>query len=377
RIDPQTLPDGVEAQSSPLALTLSPGAAQSLKLAQGLALRAVYHENGMLLDGAIFHDLDGDGVQTDGEIGLPGVRVIDPDVYQYFVPFDDNNLAQSFGDVLVPTGCLPGGPTETVTNVIDSNISITGSSNGTLVYYDHWEDGYDADPLVAGPTTLQLTIIAGQVQTWRNNINTPRSNAPILFDGRDRITIVGQPVSAVRAAWLTGPGPLLAGAWEMPRVSDMGRQYTIPVGEDLGRGTGAAPFSDFDYVSASIMAAYDGTVVQIDANADGVFERTETINAGQSAFIRGSVDPAVVSIRSGAKINSSLPVQVQVRGGNCRAPYSGRSYSLIPVEKWSNDYWSPISSFASGQNGCVVRYNPQPPTTPLNPIPSADVDIYI
>jgi uncharacterized repeat protein (TIGR01451 family) len=371
RIDPQSLPDGVGKESDRLALTLSPGAAQSLLLAQGLALRAAYHDDGMLLDGAVFRDLDGDGVQAADEPGVPGVRVIDPDVYQYFVPFDDNNLEQSFGDVLVPTGCLPGGPTEPVTTVIDSNVSLTGSSNGTIVYYDHWEDGYDADPITPGPTTVRLTINAGQVQTWRNNIATPRTATPLLFDGRDRITIVGQPLSAVRAAWLTGPGPLLAGAWEMPRVSDWGRQYTIPVGEDLGRGTGVAPFSDYDYVSASIMAAYDGTVVQIDANADGVFERTETINAGASTYVRGSVDPAVISIRSGAKIRSSLPVQVQVRAGNCRAPYSGRSYTLIPVEKWSNDYWSPVSSFASGQNGCTVGY------IPAQPNPSADVDIYI
>jgi uncharacterized repeat protein (TIGR01451 family) len=202
-------------------------------------------------------------------------------------------------------------------------------------------------------------------------VNIPRGTTPIRYDGRDRITIVGQPISAVRAAWLTGPGPLLAGAWEMPRVSDWGRQYTIPIGEDLGRGQGTAPFSDFDYVSASIMAAYDATVVQIDTNADGVFDRTQTINAGETAFVRGSVDPATISIHSGAKISSSLPVQVQLRAGNCRAPYSGRSYTLVPVEKWSNDYWSPVSSFVIGVNGCVVGYNPPQPNA------SADVDIYI
>jgi uncharacterized repeat protein (TIGR01451 family) len=372
RLDPQSLPD-FELSPERSVLTLSPGATLSLALAPGLALRASYHNDGVVLDGVLFRDHDGDGLQSADELGLAGARVIDPDIYQYFVPFNDNNLEDSFGDVLVQTGCLLGGPTEPVTTIIRSTISLTGSSDGSRVYYDHWEDGYDADPIVpaAGSTTVNLPVDAGTVQTWQNNIPTPRTTTPLLFDGRDRITVVGQPVAAVRAAWLTGPGPLLAGAWEMQRVSEWGSIYTIPIGEDLGRGVGAAPFSDFDYVSASVMAAYDATIVRIDANADGIFERTDTINAGETAFVRGSVDPATISIRSGAQISASLPVQVQVRAGNCRAPYSGRSYTLVPVEKWSNDYWSPISSFFSGANGCTVGYNPAQPNT------SADVDIYI
>ena len=62
-----------------------------------------------------------------------------------------------------------------------------------------------------------------------------------------------------------------------------------------------------------------------------------------------------------------------MRAGNCRAQFSGRSYNLVPVERWSNDYWSPVSSFAQGVNGCLVDYAyPQ-----NNQSRSADVDIYI
>jgi uncharacterized repeat protein (TIGR01451 family) len=372
RLDPQTLPDFTLSPDRSL-LTLSPGATRSLAVAPGLALRATYQSDGAVLDGVLFRDRDGDGLQSAGELGLAGARVIDPDIYQYYVPFDDNNLEASFADVLVPTGCLPNGPTEPVTTIIRSTISLTGSSDGTQVFYDHWEDGYDPDPIVpaAGSTTVRLSVNAGAVQTWPNDIPTPRSSTPLLFDGRDRITIIGQPVAAMRAAWLTGPGPLLAGAWEMQRVSEWGSNYTIPIGEDLGRLTGGVTNGDFDYVSASVMAAYDATVVRIDANADGIFERTDTINAGETAFIRGSVDPATISIHSGAQISASLPVQVQVRAGNCRAPYSGRSYTLVPVEKWSNDYWSPVASFLATPGICTVGYVPAQPNT------SADVDIYI
>jgi uncharacterized repeat protein (TIGR01451 family) len=372
RLDPQTLPE-FKLSADRSLLTLSPGVTRSLAVAPGLSLRATYHNDGAVLDGVLFRDHDGDGLQAAGEPGLAGARVIDPDIYQYFVPFDDNNLEDSFGDVLVQTGCLPGGPTEPVTTIVRSTISLTGSSDGTQVFFDHWEDGYDADPIApaAGSSTVILPIDAGIVQTWPEDIPTPRTNTPLRFDGRDRITVIGQPVAAVRAAWLTGPGPLLAGAWEMERVSEWGQNYSIPVGEDLGRLPNGTTNGDFDYVSASVMAAYDATVVRIDANADGTFERTDTINAGEVAFIRGSVDPATTSIHSGAQISASLPVQVQVRAGNCRAPYSGRSYTLVPIEKFANDYWSPISSFFSGANGCTVGYDP------VQPNASADVDIYI
>jgi uncharacterized repeat protein (TIGR01451 family) len=372
RLDPRSLPD-FELSPERSILTLSPGATRSLAVAPGLALRATYHGDGAVLDGVLFRDHDGDGLQSAGELGLAGARVIDPDIYQYFVPFNDNNLYTSFSDVLVPTGCLVPPPPDPTSSIIDSTISLTGSSAGTQVFYDHWEDGYDADPIVPAPgsSTVLLTVNAGIVQTWRNNIPIPRAQASLLFDGRDRITVIGQPVAAVRAAWLTSPGTLLAGAWEMPKVSDWGANYTIPIGEDLGRGVGTAPFSDFDYVSASIMAAYDATVVRIDANADGVFEISDTINAGEAIFVRGSVDPATISIRSGAQVSASLPVQVQVRAGNCRAPYSGRSYTLVPVEKWSNDYWSPITSFLFTPGVCTVGYSPPQPNQ------SADVDIYI
>jgi uncharacterized repeat protein (TIGR01451 family) len=369
RVDPQSLP-ALQAASDQMVLTLSPGVTRSLAVAPGLALYATYHSDGTTLEGVLFEDHNGDGLQSAAELGLAGARVIDPGIFQYYVPFNDDNLWQSFADQLSPN-CL----NRPADNAILSTISLTGSAPNTIVYYDHWEDGYDADPIVPGPTTQRIPITDGQVQTWQNDIPIPRNPANLLYDGRDRITVVGEPVSAVRAAWLTPrPGSLLAAAWEMPKVSDWGQNYIIPIGEDIGQG-GTQPFGDYDYVSASVMAAYDGTVVRVDPNADGVFDPPQTLNAGQTLYIPGSPSQAIVSIRSGAQISASLPVQVQVRAGNCRAAYSGRSYTLVPVERWTNDYWSPVASFFDGQDGCTVRY--QPPPVPPQPNASADVDIYI
>jgi uncharacterized repeat protein (TIGR01451 family) len=370
RLDTHTLPAGFVPNAPQPSLTLSPGVTRSLAIAPGLTLRATYHDDGTLLDGAVFHDQNGDGLQAADELGVAGARVIDPGVFQYYVPFSDNDLQQSFAD-LTNAACL----NRASSPAIASTISLTSSADGTTVYYDQWEDGYDIDPTVPGPTSQTFTLNAGKVQTWQNNIPTPRAPANLLYDGRDRITVVGEPVSAVRAAWLTpNPGTLLAGAWEMPKVSDWGRDYIIPIGEDIGQ-RGTQTFGDYDYVSASVMAAYDGTVVQLDPNADGIFNPPQTLNAGQTLYIRGSANQVGIAIRSGAEVKSTLPVQVQVRAGNCRAAYSGRSYTLVPVERWSNDYWSPVPGFLNGQNNCTVRY--QPPPQPVQPNASADVDIYI
>jgi uncharacterized repeat protein (TIGR01451 family) len=322
-----------------------------------------------MLDGVLFRDHDGDGLQSAGELGVAGARVIDPGVFQYYVPFNDTNLQQSFADQL-GAPCL----NRAASTTIASTISLTGSAPNTAIYYDHWEDGYDANPTVPGATTQVLTINDGQVQTWQNNIPTPRNPATQLFDGRDRITVVGEPVAAVRAGWLTTPGTLLAGAWEMSKVSDWGLNYIIPIGEDIG-ARGTQTFGDYDYVSVSVMAAYNGTSVEVDPDADGVFNAPQILNAGEALYIRGSATQVGIAVRSGAGVRATQPVQVQVRAGNCRAAYSGRSYTLVPVERWWNDYWSPVSSFFNGQNNCTVRY--QPPPQPVQPNASADVDIYI
>ncbi len=375
RLDVGTLPSGVQVASQLAALTLSPGVTQALAVAPDVTLLATYHDDGTTLTGALFRDHDGDQRQGSDEPGLPGVRVIDPDVYQYFVPFNDDNLYRSFADV-IDASCL-NRPTTSTT--INSTISMTASSPNTTIYYDHWEDGYDADPLnpaLGSTTEITPGMQVGQVQLWPDLINTS-NRKPLQHDGRDRITVFGQPASAMRAAWIDqNPDTLLAGAWEMSRVSDWGRRYTLPIGEDLGElSGGVAPFLDFDYVSLEIMAAYNNTVVQVDKNADGVFDPPQTINAGETLFVRGSFGQNGVVIHSGATINATLPVQVQVRAGSCRNnPYSGRSYTLVPVERWSTDYWSPVSTFFHGQDNCNVGYEPVPPASQPR---SADVDVYI
>src|SRR5690606_33681493 len=104
-----------------------------------------------------------------------------------------------------------GGPSNAPTNPMTTYISIAAVANGTIIYYDQWENGYDTD--IANPVNLYSNpgnlggtqtwgdgnvangyppgipsdvINAGTVIVLNNSNNTPNL-AAIDFDGRDKI----------------------------------------------------------------------------------------------------------------------------------------------------------------------------------------------
>jgi hypothetical protein len=83
-----------------------------------------------------------------------------------------------------------------------SRVFVTAGSDGTVYYYDHWEDGYDANPLTPGPTTAVGVLDAGATRVFESDIQVAQvgQGPPYYFDGRDRITLVGEDASVVRLA---------------------------------------------------------------------------------------------------------------------------------------------------------------------------------
>ena len=134
--------------------------------------------------------------------------------------------------------------------------SIAIGANGTLVYYDQWENGYDAstsptpvdlydstlNPVAcrsgATATTRQKrrapwlsasdVLNAGDVIIPNNAVPYPRSTA-ILFDGKDKIG-ASSSIAMARATWATGSGTLNAFAHEMYATAEWGTAYESPVG---------------------------------------------------------------------------------------------------------------------------------------------------
>ena len=166
---------------------------------------------------------------------------------------------------------------------IRTTIGITAAGDDTILYYDHWEDGYETRHLEPGAgddrgswgtrtwRTERLRDVSSTPATWSNAgdvftlqndvFANPRDPATILYDGRDKIasTLL---VAVTRAAWPTPNVNRSSPArWKsFPRTTGE-RIYEAPGGEGF-----SAMFDDARFV---IMAQRANTIVRIDVNDDG------------------------------------------------------------------------------------------------------------
>jgi uncharacterized repeat protein (TIGR01451 family) len=365
-IDLSTLPLSLRPPNGEAApvLWLVPGMQRTAVLLTGVGLSATYHENGDI-SGRVFVDVDGDGRLSAQDSGLLNVRVIDPMVHQYFVPFNDTDLWTLFDDK--DTG-LPAGQTcqpfsTPVAGTLESSVFLIASSDGTIFYYDHWEDGYDVDPLSPGSTTEVGILDAGALRLFQNSIDPALVSNPAVFfyDGRDRITVVGAEASVVRLAFPSTPGAVLAAAWETIEVADWGLRFVAALGEDLAFNP-TPGVEDHNFAGLEVMAAFPDTEVYY----DGAW--VATLDVGETYFVDGANDGAGGDgVDSTDVITASAPIQVHMMTGSCvtaaaNRGYSAHGYTLQPADVWSNDYWAPVPGF-----DCL----------PLNGTPRVDSDIYI
>ncbi len=274
-------------------------------------------------------------------------------IQTFFVPLPELQVQTSLE--AVDTG------TDEIGDVMRSMISIVATGNNTIIYYDHWEDGYEADlanPVQAStqiwgdndpangipPGFATDLINAGDVITLENDVSLPRDPSQIRYDGRDKFGGT-RAVAVTRASWAVDPGVVLAGAVEVYPLRDYGLQFEVPVGEDLG--------SDemFQYTSLFVLAAEDGTDIQIDIDGNGSTDISQTLNQGESYQVDGGID-------TGASVTASKPVQAHIFTGDIGARFESRFYTLYPVENWSDSYYSPVGTAADGDETYVFVYNP-------------------
>ncbi|HNS40589.1 MAG TPA: hypothetical protein PKJ56_10150, partial [Promineifilum sp.] len=195
-----------------------------------------------------------------------------------------------------------------------TKISIAISQNNTIVYYDHWENGFVAD--IANPTPGQIYSSSNTsgVQIWGNGkaadgcapalqtgsvtctdandklnagdviilsdsaIPVPRGTS-IHWDGKDKIA-ASKAVAVSRSLWASGSNSLFAWAMTHYPTSDWGTLYTAPV------GCNTSGMDDmFEYTAFSITAAYNNTRIQVDPEGDGTFQGTVTLQEGRTYFI--------------------------------------------------------------------------------------------
>ncbi|MCH9646898.1 MAG: carboxypeptidase regulatory-like domain-containing protein [Deltaproteobacteria bacterium] len=262
----------------------------------------------------------------------------DDQIQTFFIPVDETHILTQAAAINLAAPAPPA--SETVHTVI----SVSATVDGTVLCYDHWEDGYELD--ISNPvqaTTQIINLDAGDFTVLENDIPaSPRDPAVILFDARDRIGTSNQ-IAITRGGWRLQEGTLLAGAVEVFPTVDWGTRFESPVGENLGEPT-------FEFVAASVSSGELGAVLQIDLDGDGVADEVRRLGPGANTLIEGVV--------VGTSFQSSDPVQVHLLSGDRGSNFGGRWFSLVPTEQWSDSYYNPVGTSVLGRETVVTLYNP-------------------
>ncbi len=248
-------------------------------------------------------------------------------------------------------------------------VTFSAASDNTVIYYDHWEDGYEEDITNPKQSTTQVygdgntangyppgnagdLISAGTVFSLRNYVTSTQGSSVIKFDARDKIASF-KPISLTKTSFPASTNSLLAGCVEVFERGLWGTEYRVPVGVDMPTSTAGTTLTYdtdiFSYTAISIMAGAGGANVQIDANNDGIFEQTVALAEGGTQSVAG--------VSAGARVLADKPVQVVMFTGRPTSNYQSRDTSLLPTYRWSSSYYAPVSTPAT-YGTVVFLYNP-------------------
>ncbi len=267
-------------------------------------------------------------------------------IQEYFVLGNEENMYRSFEAV----AAAEGKPLNPATRGMESVITLAASLDRQVIVYDHWEDGFDDDPInQPGPTTQRFELRRGEPLTLQSTEETaawvpigPRGTA-IRYDGGDRILSIGGPVSAVHLMW-----PLktieIGDSWELRPVKalETALYYTIPVGVDSYTETGgdAGSYAAFKYVFIEVQALEDNTQITVgngqDPDAIIVLDRGESYSS--MGYINGQAAAGTQrTIYEGSTIVANNPVQLGMHTYGSGA-YQSRFYNSVPDSIYGTDY---------------------------------------
>ena len=282
-------------------------------------------------------------------------------------------------DILPALVTISGGTTPT--SPMKTTISIAISADNTLVYYDHWEDGFAND--IANPTAGEIYANPGNldgVQIWgdadtsngappgfpgdvlnsgnviimQNDVAVPNTAATIQYDGKDKIGGTNA-IAVSRMIFASSTLSVLAYANAMFPTTDWGDEYTAPVGCNTS-GT-----QMFEYSAFSITASRNDTTVQIDADANGAFETSVVLDEGETYLEDGFSQTGCDYVRQGAKVRSTdpdKPIQVVHLTGDIGSEYASRDFNMVPDDQLSYSYWMPVGNSTNAGDTRLYIYNP-------------------
>lgn len=275
--------------------------------------------------------------------------------HTYYIPYPEQ---QSY------TALLASSNTTMPSNNIRTIISIKVPYPGMKIYWDEWEDGYEANILSPTQSTTKVwgdgnpyngiapgypnDIIpaGGSIILDNTMVANPRNPANIYYDGRDKIVSSGQ-IAVTQVSGEPTRMPVQAIKTNVTSTYDFGQSFTIPLGQNFNS-------QDFKYTALFIRASQDNTTVSIDKDNNGTLETTTVLNEGQCYFVNGGV-------LSGATVTSDKPVGVELNAGGVDQ-YSIRNAPIYPATWYSNTYYTPVpTSDNAGDNpkdtSVVMFYN--------------------
>ncbi|MCO5230462.1 MAG: tandem-95 repeat protein [Chitinophagales bacterium] len=303
----------------------------------------------------------------------------------YYMPFPENNtqLRQSL---------LSAASTNSLTANARNVTSIVVPYPGTVIHYDHWEDGYEVD--IKNPTQITTKIYGdgdltnGIAPGYPSDIIPPgayiefdeifpwnRTTSVLAFDGKDKL-YSSYNISVTK---VTGDGGLIGAAkifdlqnvkTAVPDITKYGQYFVMPFGENVTRGGST---NVFRYTGLFVSVAEDGTIVQLDYDGNGTFDVTSpTLNEGEVWFYNGTGSTPGVSadvnksidIKSGAVVKANKDVGVNLVFGGIDY-YGTRNIPVFPSQFYGSDYITSV--YATGSNKVFAYFvNPNSSQITIN-----------
>jgi len=254
------------------------------------------------------------------------------------------------------------GPTASMPPSMCSTINLVATVDQQMIYYDHWEDGYEGNLLNPIQSTTEVHLLTrGQTLSLTSMGSTsapplnqyvpgsPTRNVNDLrYDGGDRIIASGGPVALSHALWPYNSS-WAGGAWEIYSYEARADTYAyhIPIGEDLYTQGGGDEglYGDFRYVYLHVSPYEDNTTLLIDNGAGQSVN--VTLHRGQTYSSQGYVNSTgapTITIRAGSTVLTNKPVQVGLVTGSDSPSYGfqGRFLVILPSDQWGADYVIPV-----------------------------------
>ena len=328
---------------------------------------------------------------------FPGVKPVDaqefPVGYQLYFVTGRESQTQDFFNYVQD---IEGG--DNVDSNIASVVTLTATTRDQLIFYDHWEDGYD--PTLANPSqssTEEYTLDRAEVLTlssetsgaadhrnrpvpsWQthnryeqapHDPDDPDDDQYYRYDGGDRVLVYGGPINLIHNQWPMDQSWFGGAAEIYSQAAVRGMHlYRIPVGVDSYEDD-PDHFAPFKYVEVAITAFEDGTTVSIDNNPadDDGYEVVVTLNRGESYVSLGETgdnDGSVnessessVTINEGTVINADNDIVVHMLTAG-EGTFATRFFTVVPRRAYGRDYVAAVRGVPGSQTQSnIYVFNP-------------------